>query len=344
MAELLGAGAVLGMGNPLLDISATVEPALLAKHGLKANDAILTEEETIFDDIKENKVEYIAGGATQNSIRVAQWVLGGKARPELCSYMGCVGRDDSAEILEAKARECGVKVCYQHSDKPTGRCAVLITGTERSLVTKLDAANLFTLEHLEVAEHWALVKAARIVYSAGFFLTVSTESMLKVGRQCAASNSLYCINLSAPFLCQFFKDQLASVLPFADIVFGNETEAAEFAKQNDLGSCEVAEVALRIAQLPKENGSRSRLVVITQGSEPVIAVEHGVVRTFPVQTIPREEIVDTNGAGDAFVGGFLAQQALGRDLETRVRCGNWAAQHCIKRSGCTMPDTADFEA
>ena len=32
----------------------------------------------------------------------------------------------------------------------SGRCAVLITGTERSLVTKLDAANFFTEDHLEV--------------------------------------------------------------------------------------------------------------------------------------------------------------------------------------------------
>merc|ERR1712107_8205 len=134
-------------------------------------------------------VDHIAGGATQNSIRVAQWLLGGQANPELCSYMGCVGKDDSSRILSEKAKECGVKVCYQQSDKPTGRCAVLITGTERSLVTKLDAANLFTEDHLEVEEkifalllkveetlqckveeNWALVKSAKTIYSAGFFL------------------------------------------------------------------------------------------------------------------------------------------------------------------------------
>jgi hypothetical protein len=41
------------MGNPLLDISATVSPDLLAKYELKANDAILTEEEAIFKDLTE---------------------------------------------------------------------------------------------------------------------------------------------------------------------------------------------------------------------------------------------------------------------------------------------------
>ena len=46
-------GALLGMGNPLLDISATVKPELLTKHNLKSNDAILTEEENIFNDLKD---------------------------------------------------------------------------------------------------------------------------------------------------------------------------------------------------------------------------------------------------------------------------------------------------
>ena len=73
MAELLSENVLLGMGNPLLDISATVKTDLLTKHKLKANDAILTEEEAIFKDLlEEYKVDYIAGGATQNSIRYRQ--------------------------------------------------------------------------------------------------------------------------------------------------------------------------------------------------------------------------------------------------------------------------------
>ena len=212
---------LLGMGNPLLDISATVKPELLAKHNLKSNDAILTEDEAIFQDIAAYKVDYIAGGATQNSIRVAQWILGLK---NASAYFGCVGQDKYSETLESCARSAGVNVRYQRSSHPTGRCAVLITGQDRSLVTKLDAANHFTVAHLDEPENWKVVEAARAVYSAGFFLTVSVESMLKVGKFCAENNKTYCLNLSAPFLIQFFKDQMMSVMPYADIVFGNETD------------------------------------------------------------------------------------------------------------------------
>ena len=43
------------------------------------------------------KVDYIAGGATQNSIRVAQWVLGKKFAT---SYFGAVGK---VNILQGSA-------------------------------------------------------------------------------------------------------------------------------------------------------------------------------------------------------------------------------------------------
>jgi adenosine kinase len=39
----------------------------------------------------------------------------------------------------------------------------------------------------------------------------------------------------------------------------------------------------------------------------VICVEGGRLSEYPVPLVPKEKIVDTNGAGDAFVGGFLAQ-------------------------------------
>jgi len=335
-------GMLLGMGNPLLDISATVKPELLAKHSLKSNDAILTEDETIFNDLTSGySVDYIAGGATQNSVRVAQWIL---RKANATAYFGCVGSDEYGKKLEEKAKEAGVNVQYQLStEHPTGRCAVLITGQERSLVTKLDAANHFTVKHLDDPKNWKVVEEAKAIYSAGFFLTVSVESMLKVGKYCAATNRTYCMNLSAPFLIQFFKDQMMSVMPYADIVFGNETEAATYAETFNLGTSDLKKVALAISKLPKENGSRGRIVVITQGADPVIYVENGEVSEFPVDKLSADKIVDTNGAGDAFVGGFLAQYVQGRSMEVSVKCGIWAATHIIQRSGCTVPDTMDFK-
>ena len=59
------------------------------------------------------------------------------------------------------------------------------------------------------------------------------------------------------------------------------------------------------------HGSRQRCVVLTRGSQPILVSVTGQpdVRQFPVREVPLDEIVDTNCAGDAFVGGFLGHLA-----------------------------------
>ena len=65
---------VFCMGNPLLDMQVVNGESLLKKYDLKANDAILAEEKhaPLYEEIvKEHKVTYVSGGATQNSARGA---------------------------------------------------------------------------------------------------------------------------------------------------------------------------------------------------------------------------------------------------------------------------------
>ncbi len=333
-------GSLLGMGNPLLDISATVDKELLDRYEFKANDAILYDKEDIYEELVDKcDVEYTAGGATQNSMRVAQWIL---SEPQTTAFFGCVGKDKTADTLARCAKEAGVDVRYQiNEDKPTGKCAVLITDLNRSLVTKLDAANHFTVEHLE--PNWSAVESAKCYYSSGFFLTVSPESMLKVAKYAAENGKTFAINLSAPFLPAFFLDPMLKVLAYSELLFGNESEAEAFSEKMDYGTKDIKEIALKIAQIPLESPGKSRTVVITQGAEPVVVVRNGELKEYPVPPLSKEEIVDTNGAGDAFVGGYLAQLVLGKDLDTCIRCGNWAAAVIIKRSGCTCPQNMDFQ-
>lgn len=43
------------------------------------------------------------------------------------------------------------------------------------------------------------------------------------------------MNLSAPFIAQFFKSQVDEILPYIDVLIGNEAEAAAFAESHELG-------------------------------------------------------------------------------------------------------------
>lgn len=56
-----------------------------------------------------------------------------------------------------------------------------------------------------------------------------------------------------------------------------------------------------------------------------------------IPPIPHDDIVDTNGAGDSFTGGFLAAIALGKDAITAAKAGIWLSGEVVKRSSCTFP-------
>nr|ABK95037.1 unknown [Populus trichocarpa] len=163
-----------------------------------------------------------------------------------------------------------------------------------------------------------------------------------VAEHAAANNKIFTMNLSAPFICEFFKDVQENALPYMDYVFGNETEARTFAKVHGWETENVEEIALKISQWPKASGAHKRITVITQGADPVVVAEDGKVKLFPVILLPKEKLVDTNGAGDAFVGGFLSQLVQEKPIEDCVKAGCYAANVIIQRSGCTYPEKPDF--
>ncbi|XP_068111481.1 adenosine kinase isoform X2 [Hyperolius riggenbachi] len=363
----LSENLLFGMGNPLLDICAVVDKDFLDKYGLKANDQIMAEDKhkELFDElVKKFKVDYHAGGSTQNSVKVAQWMI---QKPyKVGTFFGCIGTDKFGEILKKKAEEAHVDAhYYEQSEQPTGTCAACITGDNRhveevvsqgdcpvdshkkghrSLVANLAAANCYDQgKHLDLKENWQLVEKAKVYYIAGFFLTVSPEAILKVATQASENNKIFCTNLSAPFISQFYKEPLMKVMPYVDILFGNETEAATFAREQGFETEDIKEIARKAQALPKVNTKRPRVVVFTQGHEDTIMATADEVLSFPVIEIDQTKIVDTNGAGDAFVGGFLSQLLSDKPLEECIRAGHYSAHVVIRRAGCTLPEKPDFK-
>jgi adenosine kinase len=349
--NVISKNTILGLGNPLLDITATVDASLLDKYSLKANNAILAEERhlPLFEELKRYPVEYIAGGDVLNSIRVAQWLLD---TPESTTYFGAVGTDDNSKQLERCTKADRVVAHFDHKPQlPTGVCGVLVTanGFCRSLVANLGAARHYSVEHLRASEQWELVKGAQIFYSSAFFCTVSPESLLELGTHASKNNKTFCHNLAAPFViedAEYFQI-LRDVLKYVDVLFGNDAEAMAFAKSMKWPTQNITEIAQRIAREPKDNAC-PRTVIITRGTEPTIVVIASRSRIWSVEEygiIPCDpsELVDTTGAGDSFVGGFLAGLAKGVALVECIAHANYAANTIVKRPGCKLPKQANYK-
>lgn len=82
---------------------------------------------------------------------------------------------------------------------------------------------------------WALVENAEFYYVESYHLTVCVPAIEALGDHAAKTNKVFIMNLSAPFLAQFFKDQMDTVAPYWDYLIGNESEALAYAESHQLG-------------------------------------------------------------------------------------------------------------
>jgi adenosine kinase len=249
-----------------------------------------------------------------------------------------VGDDKYAAILRDAVKQAGLRVEYRvDASAPTGRCGAIITGHNRSLCTDLAAANNYDLAHLKQPEIWQLVEGADFYYVGGFHFTVCPDAIMALGEEAATKNKTFIVNLSAPFIPEFFKDLLDASSVYWDYVICNETEAAAYAKSHGLADIanDIPAIAKALANLPKKNTQRPRVAVVTQGTNPTLVAFQGQdeVKQYPVHAIASEKINDTNGAGDAFAGGFVAGLVEGKDIDTSVDMGQWLAALSIQELG-----------
>jgi len=328
------------MGNPLLDMQVNGEN-LLKKYGLKADDAILAEEKHagIYDElVKGYQVTYVAGGAAQNAARGAAYVL----PPKSVVYVGAVGDDDLAEQLKEANKREGLDQVYQvKKGEKTGACAVIITGHSRSLVTNLRVAEKFDKSHLSSPEVAPLIIDANFFYVEGFFLTHGVESAFELSSKSAAAGKTFVLNLSAPFIAKFYTKNLQDILPYTDVIIGNESEAEAWASATGLPDVkDLPGIARSIALLPKSNSSRPRVVIFTQGAQKTVVVssdESDSPKLFPVERLTDSQIVDTNGAGDAFAGGFIGALVAGKNLDDSILAGHALARASVQQIGPQYP-------
>jgi len=188
----------------------------------------------------------------------------------------------------------------------------------------------------------ALVNRAQCFYIEGFFLAVSVESMIHIGKHAADHNKPFFLNLSAPFLIEYYWENMEQVLPYADGIIGNEHEAAAFGRKQGWDT-DLNVIAEKLSQWPKINTARPRMVIFTQGSRNTLVHINGeTTRDFAPIKVPVDEIADLNGAGDSFVGGFLSRYVKGRPVEECVAAGHYCACCIIKVSGAVFHGKPSF--
>ena len=193
----------------------------------------------------------------------------------------------------------------------------------------------------------------RIAYVPGATATVSADDAHAAFRHGQPRIVLSTIELPGPALGALFREAHAmgtrvivnatpepasgrELLPLADILIVNETEALELLSADQTSSW--ADVSDRL------RGLGPSTVIVTLGGEGALANVDGTVITM---SAPNANVVDTTGAGDAFCGAFAARLAEGTTIDEAVRAGIAAGSLAVTVEGAqrSMPsrDAVDHQ-
>jgi len=117
-----------------------------------------------------------------------------------------------------------------------------------------------------------------------------------------------------------------------DVIIGNDLEFGFMAGGIDKGLDKARELAATTAEI----------VIYKMGEEGAITITRDDEFRTGVYSVTA---LKPTGAGDSFMGGFIASMAAGHDLRTSVLRGSACAAIVVTRVGCApaMPTTAELE-
>ncbi|KAJ1850653.1 adenosine kinase [Coemansia sp. RSA 2703] len=261
--------------------------------------------------------------------------------PDSAVFIGAVGKDENASKLRMAAEKAGLRTEYMvNPAKQTGTCALLVTKKGNSMVADLGAAETYNIAHLQSPHIWRIIEHARIYYITGFFFAASPETIRAVAKHSVENNKTFTMNISAPFVATKFSSQLIEILPYVDVLFGSHFETPALSSALGLTSCDDDRVLVKHLTRWQKTGPGTRLVVFTTNGGVVVGSgDSENVFVYDITKVPKNEIVDANGAGDGFVGGFLAQMMQGRTVDVCVEAGNWLASLVLRQRGASYPDS-----
>lgn len=178
-----------------------------------------------------------------------------------------------------------------------------------------------------------------LYYIEGFFIPEKMHICRFLYEKYSVSPaSLLITNLNAPYIVKNYPKDITWLVKKADIVFGNRDEFEELASINGF---QTMDDLLTDLLNQYTNTSKRKIIVITDGSNPVFfyqgnssGIESDLVN---VPRVNADEIIDTTGAGDSFVAGFLYAFMEGKPTRECIELGCEISAKVIKVIGCNLP-------
>ena len=247
------------------------------------------------------------------------------------------------KILNA-LREANVNPLLQTlENEKTSRCGAGIYKKERLLITQLRASKKLSEDFID--QNLEQILSHEVLIIEGYILQSKLKICQKLCQSFNREKKLVVLTLSAIFMIQYHKEKIIDIANKSDIIIGNYSEAQELAEEKGNNTRTIFE------NIFKKLVPRDRLLVITCGENGVYCSKYDYKKNqlnfllqYYTKKIKNEEIVDLNGAGDSFLGGFISEYIKGSSLYECCKVGNDAANVILHNIGCTFPNNIKFDS
>jgi sugar/nucleoside kinase (ribokinase family) len=246
-------------------------------------------------------------------------------------YLGRHGDGRFGDLARAAMQAEGVEMAQTPSaGKDTGLCVSLTEATtERTFISHIGAEGELSADDLaRVAP-----RADDYVYVSGYSLLLEGKAQALLDWLLALPREMTVVFDPGPLVKAPDSSLMVALLPRIDIWTSNGPEALAFTGAQD--------IATALTELNRHLPART-LLVVRDGPDGC-----WVGRTNEVEHVPgfKVQAVDSNGAGDAHAGVFIAGLANGLKPADAARRANAAAALAVTRWGpATSPGTAEVDA
>lgn len=233
------------------------------------------------------------------------------------AMVGAVGADAYGEERLADLVRDGVDVTWvaRRDDLPSGVALIQVDASGQNAITIVPGAN-GSVDAAHVRDSLATSLRSDDIVCAQLELPIEAiTAMVEVAQRAGAQ---FVLN-AAPVI-----PGAADVLPALDTLIVNEIEAGQLLGTARVELADVADAARALTKLGPPT------VVVTLGEHGAYIVGPGVSKGVPAPNAP---VVDTTGAGDAFVGAYVACLSLGLPIAHAVEVGVQAGSLAVQRDG-----------
>jgi sugar/nucleoside kinase (ribokinase family) len=246
-------------------------------------------------------------------------------------YLGRHGNGRFGDLARAAMQAEGIEMALAASDdKDTGLCVSLTEATtERTFISHIGAEGDLLAQDLASA----VPHADDYVYVSGYSLLLEGKARALLDWLLALPREITVVFDPGPLVKASDSALMVALLPRIDIWTSNGPEALAFTGASDL-----AGALLKL----NDHLSADTLLVVRDGPNGCWVSRNGQAEHVPGFKV---QAVDSNGAGDAHAGVFIAGLANGLAPVVAARRANAAAALAVTRWGpATSPGTAEVDA